>query len=332
MSLVLQGVSGGYDTATVLDGIDLTVDPGEVVAILGPSGSGKTTLLRIIAGLHRESGGIVMLDGRDLHAVPAHRRGIGLVPQDGALFPQRTVVGNIAYGLRGRRSRAEVEERVSALLALVGLTGLEPRFPSELSGGQRQRVAVARALAPQPRLVLLDEPFSALDADARTRVREGVIDVLRRADVGVLLITHDREEAMTLADRVAVLHAGRILHSGTPRELFTAPRSLQVARATGEVIALDARAADAGRVQTALGPLPAVGQGEVLMLRPDQVTLVAGEQPVAERSVDSGERVRVTLRTGETSVTITRDCTDPEVPPGSRWDVALRYPGLLLPG
>jgi len=241
MTLDLHDVSGGYGDAVVVRGVDLRVDRGEIVSVLGMSGSGKTTLLRMIAGLHPLASGRVVSDGRDLTHLPAYRRRVGLVAQEGALFPGLSVAANIAYGLPGVRARRAAEHpTVRRLLALVHLDDLAHRMPHELSGGQRQRVAVARALAPEPTVVLLDEPFNALDAALRAGVRDGVLALLREAGVAVLLITHDRAEAFASGDRVAVFVDGRAAQVDTPAAIYRAPATPEVAALSGDVVPLPA--------------------------------------------------------------------------------------------
>jgi thiamine transport system ATP-binding protein len=212
----------------------LEVERGEVVTVLGPSGSGKTTLLRVIAGLEQPDTGRVVLDGRDLAAVPAYRRGIGLVFQDHALFPHRDVFGNVSFGLRMRGdSEDEIAARTGDLLELVGLTGLERRTVGSLSGGEQQRVALARALAPAPRVLLLDEPLGSLDRRLRDRLLEDLADLFDELDQTALYVTHDLTEAFALGDRVAVMRDGQVVQSADPDELWAHPRDEGVARLLG---------------------------------------------------------------------------------------------------
>jgi iron(III) transport system ATP-binding protein len=223
-----------FGASTVLDGVTLTVPEGSLTAILGSSGSGKTTLLRIIAGFDRLDAGTlaiggVVVDGGGRSVAAQHRR-IGYVPQDGALFPHLTALGNIAFGLaRNERGRA------GELLDVVGLAGLGDRRPHELSGGQQQRVALARALAVKPSVILLDEPFSALDASLRASVRRDVARILAEAGTTTILVTHDQDEALSMADQVALLQNGRILAAAPPRDLYSAPGTAAVANSLGQV-------------------------------------------------------------------------------------------------
>ncbi|GAA3579556.1 ABC transporter ATP-binding protein [Streptomyces osmaniensis] len=223
-----DSVTVAYDGNVVLDSLDLTVEPGEVMALLGPSGSGKTTALRAVAGFVRPASGRVFLGGRDVTGLPPYARGIGMVVQQYALFPHMRVEENVAFGLKARKSpkvpRAEIRTRVAEALEMTGMAGYARRYPRELSGGQQQRVAIARALAIRPGVLLLDEPLSALDA----RLRSGMLAELARLhrelpDVTILYVTHDQVEALTLADRIAVMDSARLQACGTPRELYRAP-------------------------------------------------------------------------------------------------------------
>jgi iron(III) transport system ATP-binding protein len=275
--LIVSGLEKSFGGARVLRGLDLQVPAGKLAAVLGPSGCGKTTLLRIVAGFETADRGSVVLDGiqvagPDLH-LPPERRRVGVVPQEGALFPHLTVSGNVGFGLTRAQRRAG---RVDELLALVGLGGFGQRMPNELSGGQQQRVALARALAPEPALVLLDEPFSALDTGLRAAVREDVRSALQTAGATAVLVTHDQEEALSMADLVAVMWDGRIAQAAAPGELYTAPADLDVATFVGDAVVLEAVATAAG-VESPLGRLhlqdaAARGPGRVIV-RPEQVVL-----------------------------------------------------------
>ena len=230
--LSVRGLAVTYGDLRAVDGVDLEVAAGEVVALLGASGSGKSSLLRAVAGLEDVAAGEVAWDGRSMVRVPVHKRGFGLMFQDGQLFEHRDVGGNIAYGLTGL-PRARRDERVREMLELVGLPGFERRRVTTLSGGQAQRVALARALAPAPRLLLLDEPLSALDRALREQLATDVRAILRRGGTTALYVTHDQDEAMTVADRVGVMEAGRLLRLDTPQRLWAEPGSSKVARFLG---------------------------------------------------------------------------------------------------
>ena len=273
-----------FGDQSVLTGIELTVPEGSLTAILGPSGSGKTTLLRVLAGFERSDRGVITLgdrvveDGR--RYLPPEERGIGYVPQEGALFPHLTVKKNIAFGL----SRHERHDgRIARLAEMVGLADFVDRYPHQLSGGQQQRVALARALAIEPEVVLLDEPFSSLDAGLRASVRADVQKVLRHAGTTALLVTHDQDEALSMADYVAVIRDGRIGQTGTPQELYEHPVDPAMAEFLGDANLINA-SLDGGVASTTLGPLPlrsgsyrgAGATSAVIMVRPEQVEVRLG--------------------------------------------------------
>ena len=297
--LVLRGVRKGFGGVPVLRGVDLEVPAGQLCAVLGPSGCGKTTLLRVVAGFEHPDGGAVSVAGRVVAGpdgtLPPERRRIGVVPQEGALFPHLSVAGNVGFGLVGpvrgdggargtrglARRAAQRTARVRELLDLVGLGGADDRMPAELSGGQQQRVALARALAPEPQVVLLDEPFGALDTGLRAALREDVRAALSAAGATGVLVTHDQQEALSVADLVAVMREGRIVQAAAPGELYTAPDDLGVATFVGEAVVLPAHVRD-GCARTVLGELrvrrpgagaaSAGGTGQVV-LRPEQLVL-----------------------------------------------------------
>jgi iron(III) transport system ATP-binding protein len=290
--LELAGVYKSYGAQPVLRGLDIAVVAGSFTSILGPSGSGKTTLLRVIAGFERADRGSVrvgevVVDGPDRY-VSTDRRRVGFVPQDGSLFPHLSVVQNVGFGLaRPKRGGTKVAE----LLEMVGLGGLERRYPHQLSGGQQQRVALARALAIGPSLVLLDEPFASLDASLRATIRQDVRRVLKETGATALLVTHDQDEALSLADRVAVLRDGQIAQYDTPQELYARPATPELARGLGETNFLSGRAHASG-VETALGVLsfekspassgaPAIGDPMLVLVRGEQIVL--SEELIAGR-------------------------------------------------
>ncbi|WP_282692261.1 ABC transporter ATP-binding protein [Streptomyces sp. CC208A] len=281
---VRQVVKAYGPGAPVLDGLDLTVPGGALAAVLGPSGCGKTTLLRVIAGFLKADAGSVTVAGRLLGGpgthLPPERRRIGIVPQEGALFPHLSVARNIAFGLTGR-DRAARRARVGEMLDLVGLAGYGDRMPHELSGGQQQRVALARALAPEPHLVLLDEPFSALDSALRGTVRAEVRGVLRESGATGLLVTHDQQEALSTADLVAVLRAGRVAQCATPEELYHRPADPWLASFVGDAVLVPGTV-DEGVATTRLGRVPLVAapagvRDGVVVLRPEQLRLADPE-------------------------------------------------------
>ncbi len=273
---VTKRFSAGPEPVEALAGVDLAVERGMFAAVLGASGCGKTTLLRIIAGFERPDSGEVYIDGRlvasaDVHIPPEHRN-VGIVAQDGALFPHLNVAANIAYGLDGgwrffksAARRAERAARVEELLELVGLPGMGTRRPDELSGGQQQRVALARALAPRPTMILLDEPFSALDAGLRVEVREQVRDVLKSLDTTAVLVTHDQSEALSMADRVAIMRSGRVVQFGAPVEVYTHPSDAEVAGFLGDAVLVPATVDTTGD-DLALNGSPSAEDGSVATL------------------------------------------------------------------
>jgi thiamine transport system ATP-binding protein len=242
--LEVRGLSVQFGATAAVRDVDLDVPEGSVTAVLGPSGSGKSTLLRAVAGLEPPTAGTIRYDGQDLAHVPTHKRGFALMFQDGQLFPHQSVGRNVGYPLRLRRRRVrEVDVRVAELLELVGLAGFDARMPATLSGGERQRVALARSLAVEPRMLLLDEPLSALDRDLRERLAGELHDILRRAGTTALLVTHDQEEAFAIADRMAVLRAGRLVQAGTVADVWRQPADAWTAGFLGYATVLEGAAA-----------------------------------------------------------------------------------------
>jgi ABC-type Fe3+/spermidine/putrescine transport system ATPase subunit len=315
----------GYAGVRVLHGVDLTVAPGEFIAILGSSGCGKTTLLRTIAGFQKASGGSIKLFDRDVVNVPPEKRGIAMVFQSYALWPHMTVLGNVGYGLRLRGvPKAEIRSRVAALLQMLNLSGLEGRKVTNLSGGQRQRVALGRALAIEPDLLLLDEPLSNLDAKVRVQLRSEIKSLQNRLGFTAIHVTHDREEAMTMADRIVVMDAGHIAQVGAPKEVYDHPVSPFVASFMGadNVIQLDVRgapdgievrAADANPViwtgDAPVGPVAAYFRDDVAKLdAPDAHVEGAIVLPgrIAQRTYPGGH-YRYAVAIGERHFTVTDD-------------------------
>ncbi|MBD0842239.1 ABC transporter ATP-binding protein [Streptomyces sp. TRM68416] len=278
--LHVEGLTKSYGAGEpVLRGLELTVPAGALAAVLGPSGCGKTTMLRIVAGFLRADAGTVrlgdrLLTGPGVH-LPPERRRIGIVPQEGALFPHLSVARNVAFGLKGL-DRSERRLRVAELLDLVGLAGYGDRMPHELSGGQQQRIALARALAPRPQLVLLDEPFNALDSALRTGVRSDVRAALRATGATAILVTHDQQEALSIADLVAVVRDGRVAQCASPQDLYRHPADPWIADFVGDAVTLPGTVTPDGTARTPLGPVPLaptdLRTGTVL-LRPEQLRL-----------------------------------------------------------
>jgi spermidine/putrescine transport system ATP-binding protein len=297
-----------YEGAPLLSGVSFAVAAGETVCLLGPSGSGKSTLLRIIAGLETPERGTVRWAGQDLSALPAHRRDFGLVFQDYALFPHLSVAENVAFGLKMKGlPRPEVNRRTAEGLARVGLEGLAGRRVAELSGGEQQRVALARALVPGPRLLMFDEPLAALDRALRQELLAELRLILRASGVPALYVTHDQEEAFSLADRLLLLHDGGILQHGTPAEVAARPASAWVAGFLG-LGNLVQGAVRGGRVETPFGVLApdcshthADGETVILLLRPGRARTGAGQNSIRGRVSDvvfQKEYFRVTLDNG----------------------------------
>lgn len=333
------GLSVGYGADLVLDGLDLDVGSGALAAVLGASGSGKTTLLRVLAGFLRPASGTVRFGDRLVAGttfVPPERRRVGIVPQEGALFGHLNVRANVGFGLP-RGSRARIDE----MLDMVGMRDFALARPQDLSGGQQQRVALARALAPQPDVVLLDEPFSSLDAALRARLRAEVRELLRSVGTTAILVTHDQEEALSTADLVAVMRDGRIVQSGSPAEVYGAPADLAVARFVGDAVELPA-VLDGATARCALGEIP-VQDGTVLrgvlMLRPEQLVLRRATRPsedgapgvireVAYHGYDS--MVRVELGDG-TRVRVRIPGDSPPPAPGESVVVGVTGRGRIYP-
>src|SRR5215831_1630339 len=271
--LEVTGLHKAFGAHQVLAGADLAVPAGSLTAILGASGSGKTTLLRVLAGFERADAGTVRIggelaDGPGVH-LPPERRRIGYVPQEGSLFPHLTAAGNVAFGLPASKRRGPT---AAGLLEQVGLAGLGRRYPHQLSGGQQQRVALARALAIDPAVVLLDEPFASLDAHLRASVRADVQELLAKTGITAVLVTHDQDEALSTADRVAVLRDGKIAQCAAPQDLYTQPADPELARFIGEANLVDGVLGE-DSVDTILGPLP-VQVGARAALRPGPVTVL----------------------------------------------------------
>jgi thiamine transport system ATP-binding protein len=298
--LRVEAVTVRFGDHLALDRLDLEVEPGETLAILGPSGAGKSTLLRAVAGLQPVDTGRILVDGADVAGVPPHRRDMGLMFQDHVLFPHKDVAANVAFGLRMRGvDRRTAARRVEKLLELVGLPGAGRRSVLTLSGGEQQRVALARSLAPEPRLLMLDEPLGSLDRGLRERLVGELRTLFDRLGLTVVAVTHDHHEAFGLADRVAVLDRGRILQAGPPSEVWTRPASATVARILALPNVLDAEV-HAGVARTAWGDVPAPGRSDgpaAVVVPARAVTMGAAPGCRAEvRAVAfRGDRVEVTL-------------------------------------
>jgi iron(III) transport system ATP-binding protein len=339
--LTITDLHKSFDTHPVLTGVDLDVPAGSLTAILGRSGSGKTTLLRLLAGFDAPDRGSVaigekLVDSNTIHVKPEHRR-IGYVPQEGALFPHLTVAGNVGFGVRRAARRAEVGD----LLDLVGLGDVAGRYPHQLSGGQQQRVAVARALAVKPDVVLMDEPFAALDASLRASVRDDVRDILCRASTTAILVTHDQDEALSVADLVAVLRDGRVAQCGPPQDVYARPVDGDLARFLGDANLL-AGTFDGEFVDTALGKLPAQWHAEPMptpcpvttLIRPEAIQLrMAGARGTPGRitRVDYHGHDAVVHVEIDGALLIVRGSGDARLTPGTDVTLTARGPTRIWP-
>ena len=331
-ALQMEAVRHRYGGTQAVDGVSVAVAPGEVVCLLGPSGCGKTTVLRLAAGLETLQEGEIRLAGAVVAGngveVPPERRGVGLVFQDYALFPHLDVIENVAFGLSGA-SAAPRRVRAEEVLALVGMAEYARAYPHELSGGQQQRVALARALAPRPRVVLLDEPYSGLDARLRDRVRDEVLHILKASGSACLMVTHDSEEAMFMADRIAVMRDGRIVQEGTPVELYCEPVNAFVASFFGEVNRIEGEVR-AGSVDTPLGAIPARGLPEgtraTVVVRPEGVAIHPWAPMYSDDPGGVVEQARLLGRTSLVHMTVTAPAQ-----PESSVHLHARVPGVYLP-
>lgn len=326
-SIDIRDLRRAFGGVPAVAGVDLTVEPGEVLALLGPSGCGKTTLLRLIAGFEQPDAGVVRIGGRtvasdDVWVAPEHRR-VGMVFQDHALFPHRDVAGNVGFGV----PKADRAGRVAEVVELVGLAGLESRMPAELSGGQQQRVALARALAPSPDVILLDEPWSSVDPLLREAVRDETVAILRRAGTTVVLVTHDREEAFALSDRVALMTEGRIVQIADPEQLYQAPSDRWAAQFIGPGNLVPG-VVEGASVGTSMGTFPLVapaahGCPVEALIRPEAIVLRPsphGSAEVVGREF-RGHDVFYRVRLADGTVVCAQRPSTESVPIGARVDV-----------
>lgn len=308
IKLAISAVDKSFGTTQVLRNVNLEVPSKKLVTILGSSGSGKTTLLRLIAGFDFVDGGTIKLNDSVVSStnilVPTEKRNVGYVPQDAALFSHLTVAKNVEFGLRGYSSSAR-KQRVEELLELVDMAALADRMPHELSGGQQQRVAIARALAPSPEIVLLDEPFAALDAQLRSRLRVDVKAILTKAQATAILVTHDQEEALSIGDRVAIMRDGTIAQFGSPNEIYSAPKDVRLAQFLGDSVILPGKVIS-GKVNTVLGDLIPNqefpdGTSGLVAIRPENLYLqpnIKGEARVTARQYFGHDAVVDVLTNG----------------------------------
>jgi iron(III) transport system ATP-binding protein len=282
----IQRLAKRFGPVTALRSLDVEIRAGEFFTLLGPSGCGKTTLLRIVAGFERQNEGDLLIGGKVANDVPAHRRDMGMVFQNYAIFPHMSVFDNVAYGLRQRQvSRQDIQRRVSEALGLVRLEGYEKRFPDQLSGGQKQRVVLARALVIEPQVLLMDEPLSALDAKVRVGLRRDIRLVQQKLGITTLYVTHDQEEALVVSDRIMVMEAGEVRQLGTPREIYENPENLFTATFIGTSNLLDGRVTAPGTVALDGAVLPVAGLGAApgtgikVALRPEHLWIIADHEP-----------------------------------------------------
>jgi putative spermidine/putrescine transport system ATP-binding protein len=339
----LEGLSRHYGPVVALDRLDLTLEPGQLVALLGPSGCGKTTTLRLLAGLEDADSGRVIVGGRDITHVPANKRDMGMVFQAYSLFPHMTVRQNVAFGLRLRRvGAAERDQRAMEMLDLVGLAEQASRYPHQLSGGQQQRVALARALAIEPQVLLLDEPLSALDAKVRAQLRDEIRRIQLEVGITTLFVTHDQEEALAIADRVGVMREGHLEQLAPPTEVYSRPATSFVAEFVGLTNRLAGEVRD-GSVIVRGSTLPLVDRetpnGQVVALvRPEAVTLAAHDAPESGPLVGTviavtflGATSRVTVDLGDTTILAQLSTSDASaLPAGSRVALTIRPDPVLV--
>jgi ABC-type Fe3+/spermidine/putrescine transport system ATPase subunit len=332
MFVSIRDVRKTFGPTTALNGCSLDLERGEILTLLGPSGCGKTTLLRTIAGFVTPDSGSIVIDSREITRLPAHRRGIGMVFQNYALFPHMTVAQNVSYGLMVRGTdRARMRQLTEAALALVNLTGYGGRWPRELSGGQQQRVALARVLVLEPQVLLLDEPFGALDAKLRLFMQIEVKQIVQRLGITTLLVTHDQDEALTMSDRVAVINAGVIEQVGTPLDLYDRPVSPFVADFVGLSNWFE-RTAKNGLVHLLPGTaVPSLDDGPLrVMVRPENLALHPAEEPglagaiIVVKQLGTTTEYRVRTSEGDLSVVVFRAAGERPLALGTSVSVTVR--------
>jgi putative spermidine/putrescine transport system ATP-binding protein len=340
--LVMQDLTRSFGAVRALDGLSLEIAPGEFVALLGPSGCGKTTALRIVAGFEAADVGHVTVDGKDVSHVPAAKRDMGMVFQSYSLFPNMSALDNVGFGLRMRRRRpGDRNRRAAELLEMVGLTDQARKYPHQMSGGQQQRVALARALAIEPRVLLLDEPLSALDAKVRGQLREQIRLLQQRLGITTIFVTHDQEEALSMADRVGVMKDGKLEQVAVPSELYAHPSTAFVAEFVGTMNRIPAGLLAVGQVRAITTAVPGQGNGAAaesadadILVRPEELRIAAvsgGNGIVTDRTfLGSVTRIGVRL-SAEVTVKVDRPSTEAAgMPPGTSVEVSLGGTPVLL--
>lgn len=301
MYVELKNINKIFGNYKASDNVNFTIEQGKLIGLLGPSGSGKTTILRMIAGLETPDSGEIIIDGKVVNDIPASKRGIGFVFQNYALFRYMTVFDNIAFGLKiQKKDKKYIKERVSELVELIGLKGLEKRYPSQLSGGQKQRVAFARALAPNPTLLLLDEPFAAIDAKVRQELRSWLKEMIEKLGVTSIFVTHDQDEAIEVADEIIITNKGRIEQIGTPIEIYQKPQTAFSASFFGQTTVLD----DYTKFKT----FDVVDGADKAIVRPEFIKITKLNEPFRQKaSVSVGEVVKTAFRGNNIEVTVKCD-------------------------
>lgn len=326
MYVELNNINKSFGDYKASDNVSFGIEKGKLIGLLGPSGSGKTTILRMIAGLETPDGGDIIIDGERVNDIPASKRGIGFVFQNYALFRYMTVYENIAFGLRVQKTdKKKIDERVKELISLIGLEGLEKRYPSQLSGGQRQRVAFARALAPNPNLLLLDEPFAAIDAKVRQELRSWLKDMIEKLGVTSIFVTHDQDEAIEVADEIIITNKGRVEQIGTPFEIYQNPQTAFTASFFGQTSFVD----DYTKFKT----FEKIENADKAIVRPEFVRVTkkgevqkyksSAAEGVVERTAFRGNSIELTVRTGDTVLTAKRGLDEKPISTGEKVDVFL---------
>jgi sulfate transport system ATP-binding protein len=324
MYVELKNINKNYGDYKASNNVSFGIEKGKLIGLLGPSGSGKTTILRMIAGLENPDSGEIIIDGKVVNDIPASKRGIGFVFQNYALFRYMTVYDNIAFGLSVQKAdKKYIRERVSELVSLIGLEGLEKRYPSQLSGGQRQRVAFARALAPNPQLLLLDEPFAAIDAKVRTELRSWLKEMIEKLGVTSIFVTHDQDEAIEVADEIIITNKGRIEQMGTPLEVYQNPKTAFAASFFGQTSFLK----DYRKFKT----FEEIEGAEKAIVRPEFVKITKKNEfqkyktsaceGVVERVAFRGSTLELTVRANDTVFTARRALDEQPITPGEIVDV-----------